>query len=491
MKSFTRTTRIDDISSNEAFSWHIREGAFERINPPWQQFKIIERKGNIQSNGTVKIKMNIGGPFHTTWLVKHSDYIEGKQFRDTQITGLFSSWTHNHLFKPFGLSSCILEDHIEYSLPGGAISRMIASRLINKKLNQMFDYRHRLTREDLRIHAAVNKIRGNDRPMTIAITGSSGFIGSSLIPFLTTGGHRIVRLIRSPTSHDDDHSLKNVKSIQWNPSSPCAHTSSLNDNDNIDAVVNLAGENIFGRWTKEKKKRIFDSRVNTTKSLCNLLSSLDKPPKVLVSASATGYYGNRGDEILTEESPSPPASASSSLSFSISSSIDFLSNVCRNWEESTQIAKESGIRVVNIRIGTVLSSSGGILAKILPPFKMGLGGRIGNGNQYMSWIGLDDLLVLVLYAIVDKSISGPINAVSPNPITNADFTKTLGKVLSRPTIFSVPRFIIKSILGEELANSAILSSSRVVPMRFLKIGYKFRFPSLESVLRYTLGKGIS
>jgi uncharacterized protein (TIGR01777 family) len=187
--------------------------------------------------------------------------------------------------------------------------------------------------------------------MTIAITGSSGFIGSSLIPFLTTGGHRVVRLMRSPTSPDNDRSLKNVKSIQWNPLSTHAHTSSLNDNDNIDAVVNLAGENIFGRWTKEKKKRIFDSRINTTKSLCKLLSSVDKPPKVLVSASATGYYGDRGDEILTEESPSSSTSPSS-LSFSISPSIDFLSNVCRNWEESTQIAKESGIRVVNMRIGS-------------------------------------------------------------------------------------------------------------------------------------------
>ncbi|MFL6401441.1 MAG: TIGR01777 family oxidoreductase, partial [Nitrososphaeraceae archaeon] len=427
-------------------------------------------------------------PFHITWLVKHSDYIEGRQFRDTQITGVFTSWKHTHLFKQFGLSSCILEDHIEYSFPGGALSRMITSRLINKKLNQMFDYRHHLTREDLRVHAAVNKIRGNDRPMTIAITGSSGFIGSSLIPFLTTGCHRVVRLIRSSSSPDhNDRSLNNVKSIQWNPSSAYAYASSLDDKENIYAVVNLAGENIFGRWTKEKKKRIFDSRVNTTKSLCKLLSSLDKPSKVLVSASATGYYGDRGDEILTEESPSSPSSSSPS----ISPSIDFLSDVCRNWEESTQIAKESGIRVVNMRIGTVLSSSGGILAKILPPFKMGLGGRIGNGNQYMSWIGLDDLLAIILYAIVDKSITGPVNAVSPNPIPNAEFTKTLGKVLSRPAIFSLPNFIIKSVLGEELANSAILSSSRVMPMRFLKIGYKFRFPYLESVLRHTLGKGIS
>jgi uncharacterized protein (TIGR01777 family) len=294
-----------------------------------------------------------------------------------------------------------------------------------------------------------------------------------VIPFITTGGHRVIRFIRHPVS--DGNNFKNVKSIQWNPSSSV----SLND-ENIDAVVNLSGENIFGRWTKKKKKMISDSRVNTTKTLCKLLSSLEKPPKVLVSASATGYYGDRGDGILTEESP--PSSSSSN---------DFLSYVCRNWEEPTQIAKESGIRVVNLRIGIVLSSSGGILSKILPIFKLGFGGRIGDGTQYMSWIGLDDLLGLILYAIADKSISGPVNAVSPNPITNADFTTALGKFLSRPIKFTIPEFIIKLPLGEELANAAILSSTRVIPERLIEMGYKFRFPYLESVLRHTLGKSIS
>jgi hypothetical protein len=193
VKSFIRTTRVDKISSNELFRWHIREDAFERLNPPWHQFKVIERKGNIQNGGTVKIKMKIAGPFHTLWLVKHSDYVEGKQFKDSQIKGLFSSWTHTHLFNSLELSSSILDDHIEYSLPGGILSEIIASPLINKKLNQMFDYRHRLTSGDLQVHSIANKIRGNERPMTIGITGSSGFLGSSLIPFLTTGGHRVVR----------------------------------------------------------------------------------------------------------------------------------------------------------------------------------------------------------------------------------------------------------------------------------------------------------
>jgi len=199
----------------------------------------------------------------------------------------------------------------------------------------------------------------------------------------------------------------------------------------------------------------------------------------LVSASATGYYGDRGNEILTEDSHAAGFS---------SSSINFLSDVCRNWEESTQIAKESDIRVVNIRIGTVLSASGGILAKIIPLFKMGFGGKIGSGNQYMSWIAIDDLLGIILHSIADESVIGPINAVSPNPITNAYFTRMLGKVLSRPTIFSLPRFIVKAALGDELGNASLLSSTRVVPTRALKIGYQFRFPSLELALNHTLGK---
>jgi len=478
VEGFVRSTLITEAPSNEVFSWHTREGAFERLNPPWQRFTVIQRKGSIQTNGVVQIRTKIG-PIPFKWVVKHSDYVDGKQFRDTQVSGAFSSWTHTHLFTSIG-SFCILEDRIEYSFHGGEISNTIARRVVNKRLNQMFAYRHHLTREDLRTHADVNKIRGSNGPLTIAITGSSGFIGSSLIPFLTTGGHRVIRLVRKGEGTDSESSTS-VKFIKWNSSaSAYADLTSLSDNENIHAVINLAGENIFGRWTKEKKKRIFDSRVNTTKSLCRTLSSLNNRPKVLVSASATGYYGDRGNETLTEDSRAAGLSSSSS--------INFLSDVCRNWEESTQTAKESGIRVVNIRIGTVLSASGGVLAKIIPYFKMGFGGKIGSGNQYMSWIAIDDLLGIILHSIADEAVTGPINAVSPNPVTNAYFTRMLGKVLSRPTIFSLPRFIIKAALGDELGNASILSSTRVVPTRVLKVGYQFRFPSLELALNHTLGR---
>ena len=238
MESFTRVTRIDNIPLKEVFLWHTREGAFERLNPPWQPFTVIERKGGVQNNGVVKIRMMGFGPLRMKWVVKHSDYIEGKQFRDVQVSGLFSSWTHTHLFEPFGSSSCQLQDHIEYSLPGGPLGGLIARNLVNKKLQKIFDYRHRITEQDLHNHhSIINKIirRKDDKPsMTIAITGSSGFIGSSLIPFLTTGGHKVIRLLRRRPNPDE--STASVQSIRWNPSSSSSESigvpSSKTDDNN-------------------------------------------------------------------------------------------------------------------------------------------------------------------------------------------------------------------------------------------------------------------
>jgi uncharacterized protein len=476
VESFVYSSRIDQ-PLDKVFAWHMREGAFERLKPPWEQFEVTGRSGSIQNNGIVKLRTKIG-PLTMKWIVRHAEYIPEKQFKDIQIKGVFPSFVHSHLFERFG-SSCILEDRIDYSLPAGRMGRLAARRFMDKNLRKIFDYRHQTISQDLRTHSVMNRIRKSERPLTIAITGSSGFVGSALVPFLTTGGHRVVPLSKS--QHP-------VPSLRTNEGQTMNHINldPLNSNQ-VDAVINLAGENIFGKWTKEKKKRLAESRINATAALCERMASLDKPPSVLVSVSAIAYYGDRGDEILSEDSQA--GTRASSIPSKVPS-IDFLSDLCREWENATHIAVEAGIRVVNLRLGIVISSSGGLLAKILPVFNLGLGGRIGSGNQYVSWIALEDLLIIILSMIADETFIGPINAVSPNPITNTDFTESLGKALSRPTFVAVPKFLLKVLVGQELTDALLLSSTRVMPSRLIESGYHFRFPYLDLALRNTLGKDI-
>jgi uncharacterized protein (TIGR01777 family) len=241
----------------------------------------------------------------------------------------------------------------------------------------------------------------------------------------------------------------------------------------VDAVVHLAVENISeGRWTKEKKRRIRDTRVEMTRDVCEAAARQARPPRVLVCASAIGYYGSRGDEVVEEGSASGD---------------DFLAEVCREWEAACQPALDAGIRVVNLRIGVVLSAKGGALAKMLLPFRAGAGGVIGSGRQYMSWIGLDDLSAIVLHAIRDDTMSGPVNAVSPETITNREYTKTLGRVLSRPTIAPLPAFAARLAFGE-MADALLLSSTRVRAQKLEAAGFVYRTPTLEQVLAQTLGR---
>jgi uncharacterized protein (TIGR01777 family) len=243
--------------------------------------------------------------------------------------------------------------------------------------------------------------------------------------------------------------------------------------EGLDGVVHLAGESIAtGRWTAEKKARIRDSRVKGTRLLCESLARLDQPPRVLVSASAIGYYGDRGDEILHEDSASGSG---------------FLAEVCHMWEAATEAASQRNIRVVNLRIGVVLSAMGGALATMLFPFRMGLGGIIGSGRQFMSWIALDDLLGSIAYALRTDTIRGPVNAVAPHPVTNREFTKTLGRVLARPTLLPMPAFAARLAFGE-MADELLLSSARVEPARLSAAGYDFRYPTLEGGLRHLLGR---
>jgi len=299
--------------------------------------------------------------------------------------------------------------------------------------------------------------------MNILVTGSTGMIGSALIEDLKSNGHRITRLVRSPLP-------SNEPAVQWNPDTGSLNASEI---EGCEAAVHLAGESIAGgRWTAEKKKRIRDSRIKGTRLLSETLAKLAKPPQVLVCASAMGYYGDRGDEILREQS---------------AAGTGFLPEVCQQWETAADPARQKGIRVVHLRFGLVLSPKGGALAKMLLPFKLGAGGIIGDGKQFWSWISLNDVIGAIRHALTTASVEGPVNVVAPAAVTNHEFTKTLGRVLSRPTVFPMPAFVARLALGE-MAEALLLSSARLEPARLLTTGYRFHHSELESALKDLLVK---
>jgi uncharacterized protein (TIGR01777 family) len=298
--------------------------------------------------------------------------------------------------------------------------------------------------------------------MKVVITGSSGLVGSALRPALTADGHTIRRLVRGPAAAGEP---------RWDPDHGVLAPDAL---DGAAAVVHLAGESIAGgRWTPARKARIRDSRVRGTALLARSMATLARKPKVFISGSAVGFYGDRGDELLDEGSG--PGRG-------------FLADICQEWEAATRPAADAGVRVVNIRLGAVLSGRGGALKKMLPAFRLGAGGPIGTGNQYMSWVAIDEVVGAIQHLLLVDTVAGPVNLVAPSPVTNAEFTKTLGRVLRRPTVLRIPAPVLRFLLGE-MADELLLASTRVRPSRLLDSGYRFRHPSLEGALRHVLGSG--
>ncbi len=301
------------------------------------------------------------------------------------------------------------------------------------------------------------------RMARVLISGASGLLGSALMPSLESHGYEVVRLVRRPPRIGEE--------IQWDPMReiPPQLVSGF------DAVINLSGESVSGRWTEERKNSIRTSRVISTQNLSHALAQTENPPQTFVCASAIGFYGNRGEEVLTEES---------------SSGAGFLAEVSREWEAATEPAAHAGIRTVNLRIGIVLGRKGGALKQMLLPFRLGLGGKIGSGRQWFSWIHIDDLVAAVLHILgtvertapsPSREICGPVNMTAPNPVTNAEFTKALGAALNRPTIFSVPAFAARLAFGE-FADEGLLASARVTPQKLLGTEFAFRFPHLHTAL---------
>lgn len=447
-----RTSRLP-FSARTVFAWHERPGAFERLTPPWERAEVLERSGGLRDGARVVLR--VGAPLGLRWVVRHRDYEPGRQFVDEQQHGPFSRWTHLHRFEPDGPDACLMTDRIEYALP------LRVPIPIRARLERMLAYRHELLARDLEAHAHYA-----DRPrLRVAVSGASGTIGRALVAFLTTGGHTVVPLVRGRRAQEHE--------AAWNYELGRIDAGKL---AGVDAVIHLAGENVGARWTAERRRRIRDSRGIGTRFLSETLARLPQPPGVLVSASAVGIYGNRGDEALTEAS-------------STSGPSDFLTEVGREWEAATEPARAVGMRVVLARFGIVLTPAGGALARMLPPFRLGLGGPFGRGRQWMSWIGIDDLVGAIHHALMTEALVGPVNVTAPHPVTNREFATTLGLVLERPAVVPVPAAALRLALGE-MADVALLSSARVLPARLQESGYAFRHPVLEDALRFVLGRPV-
>jgi uncharacterized protein (TIGR01777 family) len=432
------------------YRWHTMPRAINRLTPPWEKVKIISHPASLVENEKVHVRLS----GLIDWHLKIFNIIEGKTFSDTQLIGPFLDWTHIHSMQTVNESSSLLVERISFKLP--ILDSILSSWVCNYKLKPLFDYRFRTLFHDIKIHYKLK----DKKHMKVLITGSSGLVGSALLDFLASGGHQVFKLVRQdPLSPNE---------INWNPESQKIDLAKL---ENFDVIIHLAGENIANkRWTKSQQKKIADSRILGTRFLVDSINKLQNPPHTFISASAIGFYGDRGEEILSENS---------------SAGSDFLADTCIKWEQETKSFKNKSIRVVNARFGIILDPRAGALSKLLPIFWIGGGGILGNGKQWMSWIALDDVLGSLMHIINTPSISGPVNIVAPNPLKNSDFTKVLAKVMFRPALFPAPAFALRLALGK-MADALLLSSTRVEPKILNETGFEFSYPDLESALKHMI-----
>ena len=460
LSTFVRSVRIERPAA-EVFAWHEKPGSFARLAPPWQKLEVLSASGGIRDGARVSLRTKIG-PVWVRWDVEHRDYIEGVQFRDVQLRGPFAHWEHLHRVEPVeGGRACVLTDAITYKLPFGVLGGVVGGAFARRELERLFNYRHALTKADVELANRYISVR----PMTFLVAGASGLVGRALAAFLKTQGHTVIRLVRRPSAGTDE--------VRWDPASGTLDPRALSG---VDVVVNLSGVGVAdGRWSAERKQAILSSRVESTRALVSAMAAVKSErlrPFVFISASATGFYGSRGDEILDENA---------------SRGGGFLADVCEAWEREAVAAEELGVRVVRLRTGVVLTPAGGALAKLLPVFKAGLGGRLGSGQMWMSWISIDDLVGAIYHAVLDRRCEGAVNMVAPQAVTNAEFTRALARVLRRPAVLPVPVCALRTVFGE-MADQTLLESARAKPGKLLEAHYAFRYETLEDALRAGLGR---
>jgi uncharacterized protein len=467
MPSFTRRTSIP-VSTEDLFEWHSRPGALERLTPPWQVVEIGEHEGISEG---AKAYLRIGKRFLTTrWEIEHREYEPGEAFTDVQIKGPFARWEHTHRMLPDDIDArlSILEDRVDYELPVSRMSQPLAGRHAERELVRMFGYRHRVIQEDLLRHQASGL-----SPLTIAVTGSTGLIGSVLVPFLTTAGHTVVRVVRSRNEQVALALSDQERTAFWDPANAYVEAGAF---EGVDAVIHLAGESLFGkRWTRRQRARILDSRARGTRLLADTLAAMERPPGILLSASGSGYYGDRGHEVVTEGFP-PGAG--------------FLPDVCLAWERATSSAAAAGIRVCRLRFGPVLAPGHGLMALLLPVFRAGLGGTIGRGATWVSWVAIDDVLYALLHMIAREDIFGPFNVSAPHPCTQRKLADTLAHVLGRDAPVRIPASAVDVLVGRD-ARIAATASIRMMPERLSNSAFEFAYPHLTDALEHLLGRSLS
>ncbi|MCH6257948.1 TIGR01777 family oxidoreductase [Puniceicoccaceae bacterium K14] len=433
-----------EASAEDLYRWHARKLTFQRLLPPWEKVEVLEMGEGLDTGRRVVLKVST--PLGSKeWVGEHTAHSENEFFEDTQTAGPFKKWNHRHTFEAGGEEQSRLIDSIEFELPLGILGRVFGERFVRKKLERGFAYRHKIARNDLKLY-----LKFKDEPrLHILIAGGSGFIGRALHCLLETQGHTVSILTRRPTLDTD---------IGWDPENGSI---GLKKESRFDVVINLAGENLFSkRWTERNKKAFWSSRVDTTRFLVDSLKSLNTPPNVFIAGSAIGIYGNRGDERLTEDSGIGKG---------------FLADLCSAWENEACRAEEFIERVALLRTGIVLDPRGGALALMHRPFRLGVGGPLGDGQQWFPWIALDDWLYATYKIIMTRSARGPFNLVSNGCSRNGSFSKDLAKSLKRPCLFRVPEFALRSLFGE-MAEETLLSSSRAVPHRLeAELGFQFRY----------------
>ncbi|MFI4883445.1 MAG: TIGR01777 family oxidoreductase [Phycisphaerales bacterium JB064] len=449
------------------YDWHARPGALERLTPPWQSVRIAERKPGSDhpriGNGAIA-KLMVGvGPMGLPWVAEHFDHEPPHQFCDRQLAGPFGSWTHTHTFNELGEHRSELEDSIEYAPPAGPLGSMFLGGKLAGDLERLFWFRHERTRADLERHARASE------PMTVAIAGSSGMIGSALAAFLATGGHRVIRLVRRPA---DTNPTDGIEQRRWEPGSHDISPGMLAD---VDAVVNLCGDNIAaGRWTDRRKKQLESSRVGPTATLASAIAALPSAdrPRVLINASGVHAYGDGGDEPLTEASERGHG---------------YLPTLVKKWEAATRPAQAVGVRVVHARFGMVLGASGGALKSLLTPAKLGLAGPIGTGRQWWPWIGLDDAIGALHYLLTQSTVDGPVNVCAPNAATANDVMSAIAQAVRRPAAIGLPAVAARTLLGHEMADESLLSSTRAEPAALERAGFRWMHPTLMDAVGWELG----